>query len=491
MPGGTSGELTAQREKWFREIQDVLLWPVKDTAALGKSRLREDLGDPGLVRALMVARIAMRLARGERAEEIVKMLATSPVFSTPRPTSAEHEELISKVELGFERYGLATNIVTDGLGLLPWNPESTYMLLTEYWAAQRGRTVPRHRVEQELTDLWDTNHPGVLTAHSSLPALPLEGYPDIWEELKAEPDARVGNAAAFTLTERGGDRAWDQWMASRTWSPLRADHLQTIGGDLVRCKAARRVLGHLIEQAPADAEFRGVLERAAEIFDKQLENIALAVDGMSAIEFGLLRERSEDEHFQDSCLTTFQAHLLDRYSSYEPPYDQEATHSTWGPLPWWSVIVRDERQRQAALGILTRGGLQLKIEATSRDADEVHITCHEPGLGPSGLTACLRFMLRDPVQACELLLVARRQSVTVDFLLEEIDAWDCPQFHLLGALNISLDSPADETLTDIATRALRRLLPGASGTEHYDEPITALDRLLKASRLPDTNRFSA
>lgn len=119
----------------------------------------------------------------------------------------------------------------------------------------------------------------------------------------------------------------------RPWSPLKARHLVSLGGDLARCQAAQRVLGRLLDQAPSGDEFRGVLERAAEFIREQLEQIVLAIEGMSAVEYDLLRERNRDEHFQDSCLVTFQQHLRERrYQTFTPFPKYAATHGVWGPL---------------------------------------------------------------------------------------------------------------------------------------------------------------
>ncbi|MER5615660.1 caspase family protein [Streptomyces sp. NPDC002215] len=477
--------LAAQREDWFREIQEGLLWHLKDVAALGKDRLRDDFGEPTLIAALLVARIAVQLTRGKSTANIRDMLSSSPVFAGPGPDVDELTELIDKVQFGFEHDGLANTAVVDGLGLLPWSPESTYMLLIEYWAAQRGRTVPRTRVEQELSELWDTTDSRVLAAHSSLPSFPLEMYPDLWERLKAEPDFRVGNAGAMVLTQHGGgDRAWERWISTRPWSILKAGHLVGLGGDLVRCQAAQRALSRLLDQAPPGDEFRAVLERATEVIQGQLDHIGLAVEGMSAIEYDLLRERSGDEHFQDGCLTTFHEHLLQRYQIFSPFPEHETAHGTWGPLPWWSIALHDEHERRAAEAILARGGMQMSFTAKNNDADELFITCWEPGPGSSELTACLRFDLHDAVHACELLLLARRQSVAVDFLTEHVDGWDDREIHLIGTMNIALDGKVGATLADIATRALRRLVPGALGPAIYNDGVPSLERLLKSSRLP-------
>ena len=83
MSHSTSGELTGQREEWFREIQEGLLWHVRDVPALGKDRLRDDLGEPRLIGSMLVARIAVQLARGESTATIRDVLAARPLFAAP------------------------------------------------------------------------------------------------------------------------------------------------------------------------------------------------------------------------------------------------------------------------------------------------------------------------------------------------------------------------------------------------------------------------
>ncbi|MFC4961691.1 hypothetical protein ACFPFX_35960 [Streptomyces mauvecolor] len=476
-------ELTEQREEWFREMQEGLLQQVRACSALDPEHLREDLGSPRLIGTLLVVRIAVLHARGMAEPDICSELAKSAAFSAPTPTSEALTALVREVRFSIEFNGLACSVALGGLGLQPWSPESTYMLLLEYWAAQRGRTVTRSRVEQELHELWDTNDQRVLAALSALPAYPLEGYPDLWKRLKAEPDFRVGNAAAMALGKHSGaDRDEERWHNTRTWSILKAGHLVTVGRDLVCCQAARHWLGRYMDKAPDGDEFRGVLGRAGEVIQEQLDHIVLAVEGMSAIEYELLRDRDADEHFQDSCLATFQEQLLGRHSEFALLDKHETTHGTWGPLPWWAVALHNDRERRAAEELLVRGGLQLRIEARDPSADELVIICEEPGLGPSGLSALLRFDLGSAVHCCELLLLARREQVGLDFVTEHIDEWDDRELNLVGSLSLSIGEEISGLLASVATRSLRRLVPGTSGAPHYNEGLPLLERLLKTSQ---------
>ncbi|MFJ9932234.1 caspase domain-containing protein [Streptomyces virginiae] len=478
--------LSVKREEWFREIHQELLGHLRDVSTLAQDQLRSDLGDPTLIRSLLVARIATQLARGKSTTTISDILSSSGVFATPFPNTDELSELIAEVQFGYEADGLANSVPFLGsLGLSPWAPESTYMLLIEYWAAQRSRTMPRPRVERELSDLWDTTDTRVLSALSSLPSLPLVTYPDPWEKLKAEPDLRVGTVTAMVLGERGGgDLAWEHWMSTRPWSTLNARHLVQLGGDLVRCKAAKRTLAQYVALAPAGHDSRTVFVRAADIIEEQLKDIALAIESISAIEYDLLRERTADEHFQEGCLATFSKHLLARPQFFTPFEENKMNHGTWAALPWWSLVVHGGQEQGAVEDFLERGGLQLGIADQGPDADELVISCDEPSLGPSWITARLIFDLRDAAQACELLLLGRRQSVVLDFLTEHVDEWGDRQVHLAGSLDLSLGPEIGARLTEVATRSLRRLLPDSHGPSLHLEGVPALDRLLGSSRLP-------
>ncbi|MFB6600914.1 caspase family protein [Streptomyces noursei] len=482
--------LSEEREEWFREIHHGLLRGLRDVSVLAQDRLRPEFGDPALIRSLLVARIAVQLAQGKSTRTISGMLASSGVFSTPCPTTDELSELIAGVQFGYETDGLANSMpFLGGLGLFPWTPESTCMLLNEYWAAQRSRAVPRPRVERELSELWGTADTRVLSALSSLPSLPLLTYPDLREKLEAEPDLRVRTITSMMIGEHGGgDRAWERWMSTRPWSTRKARHLVRLGGVLVQCKAAQQTLARYLELAPAGHDSRGALVRAAEIIEEQLKDTELAIEGMSAIECDLLRERTADEHFQDGCLATFSKHLLKRSQVFTPFEEHKMNHGTWAAIPWWSLAIHGEQEQQAVEGFLIRGSLQLGVTAESPDADELVIICDEPELGPSWMRARLIFDLRNVVQACELLLLGRRQFVVVDFLTEHMDEWDDRQVHLAGSLDLSLGPEISATLTDFATRALRRLLPDSSGPPLYHDGVPALDRLLSSSRLPKIAR---
>ncbi|MEV7113060.1 hypothetical protein [Streptomyces anulatus] len=71
-----------------------------------------------------------------------------------------------------------------------------------------------------------------------------------------------------------------------------------------------------------------MLERATKVIQEQLDHIGPAVEGMSAIEYDLLRERSGDEHFQDGCLFTF-------HDRSAPSVPSPTSSTAWRASAFW------------------------------------------------------------------------------------------------------------------------------------------------------------
>jgi hypothetical protein len=226
--------------------------------------------------------------------------------------------------------GLARSVPLLGLGLRAWSPESTYGLLTEYWLAQRARSVTSTRVKRELSQCWDV--PGLRLSDTCLsrPPRPLEGYPDLWTRLKAEPDRRVGNFAALGL--RRSDQAWERWADRLPFSADQVEYLLTLGGDLVRCTEARRFLREVLDQLSTDDNLRPAAARALDIIEDQLEQLGMTVSGLSTIESDLLRGRTQQEYFQDGCINAFLNWSLSLETrSYV--MGSQTEHGVWGRCP--------------------------------------------------------------------------------------------------------------------------------------------------------------
>ncbi|MFJ1613960.1 hypothetical protein ACIODT_24840 [Streptomyces sp. NPDC088251] len=72
----------------------------------------------------------------------------------------------------------------------------------------------------------------------------------------------------------------------------------------------------------------------------------------------------------------------------------------------------------------------------------------------------------------------------MDLVMEHVDEWDDREVNLIGTLPIDMGGDIGATLADIATRALRRLMPDASGPALHHDVVPSLDRPVESSRLP-------
>lgn len=103
------------------------------------------------------------------------------------------------------------------------------------------------------------------------------------------------------------------------------------------------------DQPGLDLDLRRVVAHALEIIDDQFAQVGMAVNGLSTLERELLGERTDEEYFQDECL----AELVNWSCAAETRYwgvdGSDTAHGMWGPLPWWTITVRDDGQEKAAV----------------------------------------------------------------------------------------------------------------------------------------------
>jgi len=453
--------LVTQREQWIKAICTGVVKTIGAHPALAPTMISSELGDSDLVRALLLVRIAVLDARGHTTGDITDLLADSLVFAAPKPEARHLADLVRKTRSRMEYDGLTRSAFLLGLGLRAWSPESTYRLLVEYWSAQRARSVTRTRVKRELSRCWEVQGLRLMDACLSLPPYPLEGYPDLWARLKAEPDFRVGNFAALGLSGKGANKqAWERWVERLPFTTYKAGHLVVVGGELVRCTEARRFLREVLNQPYTDDDLRPVA-RALYIIEDQLEQLGAAINGLSTIEYDLLRGRTQQEYFQDGCIAAFLNWSLEWETrpSGLGVLGSQAVHGVWGTLPWWNITVRDAGEVEAAEAVLKEGMLPLGFECDPADSSRLVLICRKPKTKSMGMRARFVFDLKSLAHACELLLIGRRHNISVDVLREVEDEWEGVESIHMGTLNITADRELIGLITKIAMEALKEALP--------------------------------
>jgi len=482
------GDIVGQREQWITDICAGLVGAFEEHPALDPAGIPPELGDLITVRALLVSRIAALVAGGRSSGDIAGLLEASGVFVKRKPEPGQLMDLVNEICHGLQFRGITESITLPGLGLRVWNPESTFLLLVELWSQRRLGSVTDSRLRREIKQLWGIDDTLWLTAiRSRQPGL-LREFPDLWAELQAEPDVLVRNAAALAVGSRSSTQAWEQWEEQTPFSSLHAEHLATLGGDLVQATRARRILRRLHQPDP---ELRRAAARALEIIEDQLGRMDTALGGLSALERELIRPRSEEHRFQETCLDAIIEWSFDRTDRYWSVDEADTVHGMWGPLPWWSVTVRDDAQERAAVATLTEGALPLGLEHVTGEPSRLRLICRRPRTSAPGLRALFTFDLTNPAHAGELLLIGRRGTVCVDLLRATGDE-DDPGQQDLGTLCVTAGRELARLLTELATTALRELLPD-DWQAHLDDlgRLPSLRESLRRVSRHDGNEWSA
>ncbi|CAM5342798.1 GIY-YIG nuclease family protein [Streptomyces lavendulae] len=481
----SAADLTDLREQWIQKICKGIAASAGHHPLLAPARIASDPKDLDLLRALLVLRIAVLDARGRSMAQIAELLANHPLFADPKPDMDQLASLVKHVRGFMEYNGLTGSVVLLGVGLRAEDPESTYALLLGHWSGRLAQAATAVRSARELTRYWGgVDFPGAAEALAPRSLAPLEAYSGtIWSRLNAEPDTRVQHAASVALFRRSSE-VHGLWL--NRFSAYGAEHLRQLGTEVASCTAARGDLRDAIGRRRLSHASRPVVTRALDALDEQLEMLAGAIGCLSATERDLLRNRTQQDRFQDACILTFLNRALDfrqgyRVGSCVP--DVQAVHGTFGPLPWWNVIVQTEEETEAARAALGEGVLPIGFERDPGHAHRLLLVCRKPRTESLGMRAHFTFDLENPAHACELLLLARRSGVPIDLYAHsrnDQDEWEVESTHL-GTLYAPIGQELADLITEAATDALNRAFPGARDCDH--DRYEGVEVLAEALRL--------
>lgn len=466
--------LTIAREDWFGQVCAEILDLREESVVDLLGEVRADLGAPDLVRAMVFVRARALDGQGLPADRVAEILADSGVFAG-RPEPGRLEALVSAARGQTSRtpYPFVTQVA-------PWDPEELSAMLEERWASTRRSTCDERQVERELREHWGTQDPRVLDYLCRLPVAPLDHYQPLKDWLKTCTDTRLSGCVAACLSTTRVRGALDEWHERLPLGLAAVSHLWELGSDLVQLKEAAWLFGRHLQSPKADQANRELYERAHTFLNDQLRLLVEAFKGLSVTECGLTWPRDEDARFQEDC--------LDRYLTYSRSYQTRgeydgvaAQRGAWGSLAWWSVGAYGEGEKSAARNLC---GADLLVSVlhlpTGADAAGLGLSVKAAAEGASGeFTIRFDYDLNNAVDACELLLLAKRRRVTVDVLTETED-W---QAELLGSVCVPLMPAVASQLATIATDALRGMRsdwtdwiqPDGSESE-FDALTTALEK---------------
>ncbi|MCJ0871527.1 GIY-YIG nuclease family protein [Streptomyces sp. AP-93] len=456
---------------------------------LDPGRLLGELGDPELLGALLVTRTVVLEARGLSTSDIAEALAGMPVFAGPQPDLSELTGFVEHVRRHMEYHGgIGGSVLLLGLGLRGEDPESTHRLLVDFWAHQRARAVTETQVRQELIRYWGMESSEASDCHVTPSIISLEDFKDIWHHLKAEPDGRVANLAAFAMGKGGSTRS-ERWLSEFT--AHKAGHLQELGSEAVGCAGVERYLRTALTHPKADAALRTVSARALQLVGEQRTRLADTIRSLSSAERELVQARSQGEKFRDACILTYLNWAGDIRSGSTYDSEAQAVHGIWAALPWWNIIARNAAEAAAVEGVLDEGVLPLSFEEDPTAQDRLTMIVRKPRTASVGMLARFVFDLANPAHLCELLLIGRRPGVPIDLFVGSQDEWEIEATHV-GTSYAAVPQELAGLITQVATQALTRSLPGAWDADHdIYEGIQALTRELKRLRHGRLEHYAA
>lgn len=468
--------MTGSRDQWIKDICAGLVALFDNSTALGAGRISGELGDPTLLRALLILRIAVLEANGRSAPEAIARLADIPVFDGPPPVQNELTELVTRVRWRMEEDGITGWVLLNGLGLRLDGPESTYRLLVDIWAGQRARMVTRNRLRRELKAYWETEDlPATGFGGTDSPGA-LEAYCDLSSRLAEEPDKSAANFVALGLIKKGHD-ALGRWLTQ--FPAPKARHLRALGSDRATCQAAAKYLRTAIGHPSLDDALRPVAVRALALVEGQLAHVSEAVASLGTLERDLLRERTEEESFRDGCLFTFLSPVHGRDVVHD--VGRRTRHGVWGTVPRWSITAQQSDEAEAIAALLDEGALPLGFEWDPHASRLLSLTCRKPRTETPGMIASFMFDLDNPFHACELLLIGRRNGFPVDLYAQSEDE-EYFDAEFIGALRVPVGPELAQYITEIASEALTQIVPGIRN-QTYDiyDGIPLLRKALQRS----------
>ncbi|OKI16998.1 hypothetical protein A6A08_06945 [Nocardiopsis sp. TSRI0078] len=411
-----------------------------------------------LVRATLVTLVAHRLSAGEGLTKVTEWLTVREVFSSAAPTTEILESLVHRITERLEQQRLWLGSALEMTGIPQWNLEELSSCLTEYWASQRGSVVPAAQLRHELTGCWDIRMPELIDAWMGLPEDPFADFVDAFGILKQE-ETIVGNLASLCLSHGTARSHVEAWVDSLHWDINHTEHLFLFGTELRYLRAARQVLNNSMARADMPPHVLTAGRRVNDLWDELETRYRSVMRGLTAFEVLLLVDRDDDEVFADECLAVYMAQH--RPNIRKIPCETAA--GTWGPVPWLVVVVRGEEQVAAARKILGWEVHQITANIPQSFSSPVGLSLDAPPLESAGVDAAFSFFPRRVGDLCQILLIAKRREVSVEFVElrwnEDLEAEESIPIGARGFLFTQDDAELLDRITSWACSRLRRLLP--------------------------------
>ncbi|GHC86943.1 hypothetical protein GCM10007079_30640 [Nocardiopsis terrae] len=162
-----------------------------------------------------------------------------------------------------------------------------------------------------------------------------------------------------------------------------------------------------------------------------------------------------DRMFANECLNVYMFYLP-RNSRLRL---EETGPGTWGPFPWWSVVVEGPQQVESAQKVLARRNHPLTCHVPESKAAPLVLSLDAPMLASTRVVSEFWFYPRLARELCQLLIIAHRGSIAVEFCERSTeDEWE-DDLTSLGVYLLDLSTEQARVIESWATGRLCELLP--------------------------------
>lgn len=457
--------LSDHRAAWFSRVSTGLLYPFADHTAMDVDGFRADLGDVDLLRGVLISRIGCRLIAGENTASVSEWVRDREVFLAPPPDGELLARLAHDIARRMGSHGLWDGPDPWTLGVRIWDPEGLSDALVQYWVSQRGRVVPSPRLRRELIGCWGIEESHLLdewcrTSTGDIPYLVNRTAP-------RSKSSTVIALARQCLEHPAMETLVERWEAGFFWNRTEVGHLFRIGAAMQKSWPARELFNE-------PEEVTGVPSGATEQIHWATVDALLnhgdehhrVLRTLTAYEISLLDELDQDQLFINGCLNVFVSNP--GWNVRSDPFDTaETSPGSWGPIPWWVIILDNNRQVDAAEKVLEWRTHTFLSRLPQTNAAPLVLALDAPILTSAKVETEFWFYPDHARALCELLLIASRGAIAVEFLLR--DEWDEARSEAKGTYLCPLPEKLRETIRSWALERLRSLLPT------LDRPLTPKD----------------
>lgn len=457
--------LSDHRAVWFSRVSTGILHPFAGHTALDVDGFRTDLGNIDLLRGILISRIGCRLVAGEDTASVAEWVRDREVFLAPPPGREALARLVHDVAQRMGTHGLWDGPPPWTLGVRAWDPEGLSAALVQYWVSQRGRVAPSSRLRRELIGCWGIEDSRLLDEWCRAST---DGILDRVNHF----DPRSNNSTVIALARQclehpAIENIVEQWESGFFWHGIEVGHLFRIGAAIQKSWPARELFNEPEELTGVHSgETEKIHWATVDTLLNHGHDHHRALLTLTAYEISLLDELDQDQLFINGCLNVFVANLGWDIRS-DPFSTAETSPGSWGPIPWWVIILENDHQVEAAEKVLRWRTHALTPRLPQTNETPLVLALDAPTLNSVKVETEFWFYPGHARALCELLLIADRGAIAIEFLLR--DEWDEVDPASKGTYLCPMSEKLRETIRTWALERLRSLLPT------LERPLTPKD----------------